>query len=155
MPAARARATPSEMKAYNFPAGSMGPKVQAAVQFVERTGKRAAIGSLADIERIIAGSDLPDPVRQTSIAIFRRLAEADQGDDRESRNDNGDNAGRDREEETPEHFRQQLQTLGRRQLRGGDRPQAEVREEHATDPDDDASEMQQEQEGTHLCTRET
>ena len=51
-----ARATPSEMKAYNFPAGSMGPKVQAAVQFVERTGKRAAIGSLADIERIVAGT---------------------------------------------------------------------------------------------------
>lgn len=51
-----ARATPAEMKAYNFPAGSMGPKVQAAVQFVERTGKRAAIGSLADIERIVAGT---------------------------------------------------------------------------------------------------
>lgn len=51
-----ARATPTEMKAYNFPAGSMGPKVQAAVQFVERTGKRAAIGSLADIERIVAGT---------------------------------------------------------------------------------------------------
>lgn len=50
------RATPAEMKAYNFPAGSMGPKVQAAVQFVERTGKRAAIGSLADIERIVAGT---------------------------------------------------------------------------------------------------
>lgn len=50
------RATPSEMKAYNFPAGSMGPKVQAAIQFVERTNKRAAIGSLADIERIVAGT---------------------------------------------------------------------------------------------------
>jgi carbamate kinase len=50
------RATPSEIATYNFPAGSMGPKVQAAVQFVERTGNRAAIGSLADIERIVAGT---------------------------------------------------------------------------------------------------
>lgn len=31
-------------------------KVAAAVQFVERTGKRAAIGSLADIEQIVAGT---------------------------------------------------------------------------------------------------
>ncbi|RPJ50579.1 MAG: carbamate kinase [Chloroflexi bacterium] len=49
------RVTPSEMKALKFPAGSMGPKVAAAVQFVETTGKRAAIGSLADIEKIVAG----------------------------------------------------------------------------------------------------
>jgi carbamate kinase len=48
--------TPAEMQSYNFPAGSMGPKVQAAVQFVEKTGKRASIGSLADIERIVAGT---------------------------------------------------------------------------------------------------
>ncbi len=47
--------TPEEMKAMKFPAGSMGPKVDAAVQFVERTGKRAAIGALADIEKIVAG----------------------------------------------------------------------------------------------------
>lgn len=46
----------AEMNTYDFPAGSMGPKVQAAVQFVERTWKRAAIGSLADIERIVAGT---------------------------------------------------------------------------------------------------
>jgi carbamate kinase len=51
------QATLSEMKNYlsQFPAGSMGPKVQAAVSFVEATGKRAAIGSLADIEKITAG----------------------------------------------------------------------------------------------------
>jgi carbamate kinase len=48
--------TPAEMRTYNFPVGSMGPKVQAAIQFVERTGKRTAIGSLADIERIVAGT---------------------------------------------------------------------------------------------------
>ena len=48
--------TPEELKGYSFPAGSMGPKVAAAIQFVEKTGKRAAIGSLADIEQIVAGT---------------------------------------------------------------------------------------------------
>jgi carbamate kinase len=33
----------------------MGPKVEAAIRFVERTGKRAAIGGLADIEAIVDG----------------------------------------------------------------------------------------------------
>jgi len=49
------RVTAEEVKAHSFPAGSMGPKVLAACQFVERTGKRAAIGSLEDIARIVAG----------------------------------------------------------------------------------------------------
>ena len=44
-----------ELRTYPFPAGSMGPKVEAAIQFVEKTGKRAAIGSLQDIEKIVAG----------------------------------------------------------------------------------------------------
>jgi carbamate kinase len=48
--------TSEEIKAQSFPAGSMGPKVLAACQFVERTGKRAAIGSLEDIARIVAGA---------------------------------------------------------------------------------------------------
>ena len=50
------RITPEELRARDFAAGSMGPKVQAAAQFVERTGKRAAIGALADIERIVDGT---------------------------------------------------------------------------------------------------
>jgi len=49
------RVTIDELRAHPFPAGSMGPKVAAAVQFVEKTGKRAAIGSLQDIEKIVAG----------------------------------------------------------------------------------------------------
>ena len=49
------RVTSEELKTYKFPAGSMGPKVDAAIQFVEKTGKRAAIGSLQDIEKIVAG----------------------------------------------------------------------------------------------------
>jgi carbamate kinase len=33
----------------------MGPKVEAAVRFVEGTGKRAAIGGLAEIQAIVDG----------------------------------------------------------------------------------------------------
>ena len=39
-----------------FPAGSMGPKVEAAANFVRETGKTAAIGSLSDIQGIVAGT---------------------------------------------------------------------------------------------------
>lgn len=45
-----------ELALHDFAAGSMGPKVEAAIDFVRHTGKRAAIGSLADIERIVAGT---------------------------------------------------------------------------------------------------
>jgi acetylglutamate kinase len=48
--------TPAEIVDLDLPAGSMGPKVQAAVRFVEHTGGRAAIGSLADIDQIVAGT---------------------------------------------------------------------------------------------------
>jgi carbamate kinase len=48
-----------EMQRYvkkgHFPAGSMGPKVDAIVQFFEATGKRGIIGQLEDIELAIAG----------------------------------------------------------------------------------------------------
>jgi carbamate kinase len=49
------RTTPSELRQHAFAAGSMGPKVDAAIDFVTQTGKRAAIGALADIEKIVAG----------------------------------------------------------------------------------------------------
>ena len=49
------RVTPAELRGMPFAAGSMGPKVDAAARFVERTGKRAAIGDLDDIERIVEG----------------------------------------------------------------------------------------------------
>jgi carbamate kinase len=49
------RVTPSQLRAQDFAAGSMGPKVDAAVRFVEATGKHAAIGSLEEIERIVEG----------------------------------------------------------------------------------------------------
>jgi carbamate kinase len=47
--------TPDELRRREFAAGSMGPKVQAAIQFVEETGNRAAIGTLSDIDEIVEG----------------------------------------------------------------------------------------------------
>jgi carbamate kinase len=48
--------TPEDLLSREFAAGSMGPKVDAAVRFVTKTGRRAAIGALADIPEIIAGT---------------------------------------------------------------------------------------------------
>jgi carbamate kinase len=50
------RVTPDELRGEAFAAGSMGPKIDAALRFVEATGRRAAIGALADIEAIVAGT---------------------------------------------------------------------------------------------------
>ena len=49
------RTSPKALAAHDFAAGSMGPKVEAAIEFVEKTGKTAAIGALAHVERIAAG----------------------------------------------------------------------------------------------------
>ena len=46
----------ADVDAMNLAAGSMGPKVQAARNFVEGTGKRAVIGALSDIELLVAGT---------------------------------------------------------------------------------------------------
>ena len=56
-PAQRAirRASPDALSQMSFAAGSMGPKVEAACRFARATGRRAAIGELAQLERIIAG----------------------------------------------------------------------------------------------------
>ena len=51
------RVTPSELRELPFAAGSMGPKVEAAVRFVEATGNRAAIGGLNEIEAIVDGHE--------------------------------------------------------------------------------------------------
>lgn len=47
---------PSVVGEFVFAAGAMGPKLQAASRFAERTGRRAAIGALADVERLVEGS---------------------------------------------------------------------------------------------------
>jgi len=46
-------ATPGDLEGLDLPAGSMGPKVEAACAFVRATGKEAVIGSLADIGDIV------------------------------------------------------------------------------------------------------
>jgi carbamate kinase len=45
--------TPHELAALDFAAGSMGPKVQAACDFVNRTGGLAGIGALQDASAIL------------------------------------------------------------------------------------------------------
>ena len=49
------RTTPDEMSMMDFESGSMGPKVEAACDFVLRTGERAVIGALADITKMVEG----------------------------------------------------------------------------------------------------
>jgi carbamate kinase len=46
-------ATPAEMRALQFPAGSMGPKVDAACRFVEAGGAMTGIGRLDDAEALL------------------------------------------------------------------------------------------------------
>jgi carbamate kinase len=48
--------TPEGLKAMNFPAGSMGPKIEAAGRFVAETGGRAAIGALGAATELAAGT---------------------------------------------------------------------------------------------------
>jgi carbamate kinase len=48
--------TLEDLAGYQFAAGSMGPKVEAAARFAAKTGRRPAIGSLEDIAGIVAGT---------------------------------------------------------------------------------------------------
>ena len=50
------RATPEGLRSRDYAAGSMGPKVEAAADFAERTGNRAAIGTLAEVGGLVAGT---------------------------------------------------------------------------------------------------
>ena len=60
--------TLGELSGHEFAAGSMGPKIEAATRFVARTGRRAAIGSLADIAGIVAGTAGTNIVAQKATA---------------------------------------------------------------------------------------
>lgn len=46
----------AELSSMRFPAGSMGPKVAAVCAFTRRTGRRSAIGSLDEINGVLAGT---------------------------------------------------------------------------------------------------
>jgi carbamate kinase len=48
-------ASPQALRSFNFPAGSMGPKVESAIEFVEKTGGWSAIGSLSETAAILRG----------------------------------------------------------------------------------------------------
>lgn len=50
------RTSPADLRRHRFPAGSMGPKVEAACRFVEATGGTAGIGRLQDVVAILAGA---------------------------------------------------------------------------------------------------
>ena len=50
------KVTPQALAKHSFATGSMGPKVEAACKFVLATGKRAVIGSLDQIEAMLAGT---------------------------------------------------------------------------------------------------
>lgn len=57
--------TPAELRAMDFPAGSMGPKVEAVCRFVDAARKPAAIGNLAEAQALVHGEQgtyiTPDP----------------------------------------------------------------------------------------------
>jgi carbamate kinase len=48
--------TAAELRRRSFDVASMAPKAEAAIRFVEGTGRRAAIGALTDVEAIVNGS---------------------------------------------------------------------------------------------------
>jgi carbamate kinase len=50
------RVTPEQIELYEFEEGSMRPKVEAACDFVRRSGGRAVIGSLTDMQGMVAGT---------------------------------------------------------------------------------------------------
>ncbi|MFN8218040.1 MAG: carbamate kinase [Solirubrobacterales bacterium] len=50
------RTDPAQLRGLGLAAGSMGPKAEAAARFVEATGARAAIGSLADAAALAEGT---------------------------------------------------------------------------------------------------
>lgn len=70
--------SPNELAAFHFAEGSMAPKVDAATRFVRATGKRAAIGCLSDIGRIVAGeagtSVIPDEHRADGSGVERGIS---------------------------------------------------------------------------------
>ncbi|WP_375748747.1 carbamate kinase [Vibrio sp. HN007] len=49
------RISHEDLGKYDFPAGSMGPKVDAVRKFVKQTGRKAVIGSLYELDEILKG----------------------------------------------------------------------------------------------------
>jgi carbamate kinase len=68
------RASPEALGKLAFAAGSMGPKVEAACEFVMRARNRAVIGAFNDIEKMVAGT------AGTSIVLGQAEIEEGPGD---------------------------------------------------------------------------
>ena len=66
-----AQAHPDALRPMPFASGSMGPKVQAACEFAEKTGKTAVIGSLSDIEEIVRGQAGTRVSTQCTDVVYR------------------------------------------------------------------------------------
>jgi carbamate kinase len=60
----RDRGVTVHLRARSFPAGSMGPKVEAVCRFVEATGAMAAIGRLGDASALLNGTAGTTVVRE-------------------------------------------------------------------------------------------
>ena len=65
--------TADRLAELSFPAGSMGPKVEAGCDFVSATGGRAAIGALEDLPGLIAGTAGTSVVPGAGRLQLRRL----------------------------------------------------------------------------------
>ena len=73
-----ARATAAELLALGLPAGSMGPKVEAAAWFATSTGGRAAIGSLAAAADVLAGRSGTTVVADATATLGHEVGGLDQ-----------------------------------------------------------------------------
>jgi carbamate kinase len=67
-----ARTTPEELRTREFADGTMKSKVEAASWFVSTTGRRAAIGALADVEQLVAGRAGTTIVPESEMATSSR-----------------------------------------------------------------------------------
>jgi len=76
-PSARAirRASPDALEEFSFAAGSMGPKVESACEFVRKTGGVAAIGALEDAVALVHG--------EAGTIITTKVDRVEWGDNRE------------------------------------------------------------------------
>jgi carbamate kinase len=74
-----AEADPAGLRALGLPAGSMGPKAEAAARFVEATGRVAVIGPLQAAARMVAGEAGTVVHRGAAGIRFREGADAERG----------------------------------------------------------------------------
>lgn len=69
-----AQADPKSLREYGFAKGSMGPKVEAACRFVEKSGKTAVIGALDKIDEILAGRSGTRVVAEEGVVLRKKNA---------------------------------------------------------------------------------